>query len=62
MVNIESQYHLMSLGGSIDTIENWRADMEEWETSSDGLTPEQQFNLLIPVNLDGLTPDEAQEN
>lgn len=39
--------------GSVDTEENWRADMADWETTADGLTPEQQFALLVEVEADG---------
>ena len=37
--------------GSVDTAENWMADMKEWGTI-DGKTPAQQFSLLVDVKKD----------
>lgn len=34
--------------GSVDTEENWKSDMQEWETM-DGKTPQEQFDSLIEV-------------
>ncbi len=34
---------------TVDTKENWLAEMSTWDVNKDGLTPEDQFNLLIEV-------------
>lgn len=36
--------------GSIDTEENWKAEMAGWETGTDGKTPEEQFESLEDVS------------
>lgn len=35
--------------GSVDTRENWIAEMSTWETNSKGLSAQEQFDALIEV-------------
>lgn len=38
--------------GSVDTKDQWLSEMPTWEVSSDGLTPQQQFDSLVEVVMD----------
>lgn len=44
----EPKFLMNPFTGSVDTEENWLADMQEWETM-DGKTPQEQFDSLIEV-------------
>nr|WP_318375266.1 hypothetical protein [Enterobacter sp.] len=35
--------------GSVDTEENWLAEMLTWEVNQEGLSPQDQFDTLIEV-------------
>lgn len=35
--------------GSVDTAENWMAEMSTWETNDEGKTPQEQFDSLVEV-------------
>lgn len=49
ILGAEEPQHLMNPAtGSVDTIENWEAERDDWETVA-GQTPAQQFAALVPV-------------
>lgn len=46
----ESEKYLMNpITGSVDTKENWLSELDSWEVSQDGLTPQEQFDSLVEV-------------
>ncbi|WP_058912855.1 DUF1870 family protein [Entomohabitans teleogrylli] len=49
---IKETYLMNPATGSVDTEENWLAEMPEWEVNASGETPEQQFGSLIEVEKD----------
>ena len=45
-------YLMNPVSGEVDTRENWVDEMRGWELSTDGLSPQQQFDLLREVKKD----------
>lgn len=46
---ITEKFLMNPLTGSVATEDEWLAEMPTWETTSDGLTPQQQLDTLIEV-------------